>query len=224
MARVQAEREGQILAFARPHLDQGEDVEQWVRARHTDTGSEGFAYVTSRRLVVHWCDGKGRGESVAWGDIDSWGLDRGAPGGPVLGVETAHERWFVHLPAGSQSVANRVRAFLGRFVRLAPTPRRPLGGEGGNFETVQTQVPLTVSEKRKTMWDRTRKMLVTVLGIALLVGGGALLVLPGPGLLVVIAGFAVLATEYDWAKDALLWVRERYRKTTEGISRKKGSS
>lgn len=49
----------------------------------------------------------------------------------------------------------------------------------------------------------TRRIVVLVIGIALVAGGVALLVLPGPGLLVVVAGLAVLATEFAWAERLL---------------------
>lgn len=45
-----------------------------------------------------------------------------------------------------------------------------------------------------------RQVVLTVLGGALLLLGVALLVLPGPGALVIVAGLAVLAGEYDWAR------------------------
>jgi hypothetical protein len=49
----------------------------------------------------------------------------------------------------------------------------------------------------------------TVAGGLLLLVGAALLVLPGPGLLVIAAGLAVLATDYQWARH--LTVRARGR-------------
>ena len=48
-----------------------------------------------------------------------------------------------------------------------------------------------------------KRIAVLVLGLALVAGGLAMLVLPGPGILVVIAGFAVLATEFVWAERLL---------------------
>ena len=44
---------------------------------------------------------------------------------------------------------------------------------------------------------------VTVAGAVLVLAGLAMLVLPGPGILVIIAGLAVLATEYVWAERML---------------------
>src|SRR5919198_4192754 len=45
-----------------------------------------------------------------------------------------------------------------------------------------------------------RKVVVAVIGFVLIAGGTALLVLPGPGILVILAGIAVLSLEFPWAK------------------------
>ena len=49
----------------------------------------------------------------------------------------------------------------------------------------------------------SKRLAVTVVGAALVVAGLAMLVLPGPGILIVALGFAVLGTEYAWAAAAL---------------------
>jgi Putative transmembrane protein (PGPGW) len=54
-----------------------------------------------------------------------------------------------------------------------------------------------------------KKVGVTVLGWVLVCGGIAALVLPGPGLLLLLAGMVVLATEYNWAKRKVDPVREK---------------
>lgn len=48
-------------------------------------------------------------------------------------------------------------------------------------------------------------------GIALLILGLFLLVLPGPGILTIAGGLAVLATEFTWARRLLDWMKDRYR-------------
>ncbi|WP_432572068.1 PGPGW domain-containing protein [Kineococcus sp. SYSU DK005] len=48
-----------------------------------------------------------------------------------------------------------------------------------------------------------KKVLVTVAGAALTLTGVALLVLPGPGFVLVAAGLAVLATQFAWARRPL---------------------
>ena len=56
-----------------------------------------------------------------------------------------------------------------------------------------------------------RKVLVAVLGGALLMVGLAMLVLPGPAVVVIPAALAILAVEFLWARRWLSWVRERYK-------------
>jgi hypothetical protein len=50
---------------------------------------------------------------------------------------------------------------------------------------------------------------VTVVGSLLLIAGVAALVLPGPGLLLLLAGLVVLATEFDWAAQRVDTVRDK---------------
>jgi uncharacterized protein (TIGR02611 family) len=56
-----------------------------------------------------------------------------------------------------------------------------------------------------------RKILVAVLGGALLIAGVAMLVLPGPAVVVLPAALAILAVEFLWARRWLAWLRERYK-------------
>ena len=45
-----------------------------------------------------------------------------------------------------------------------------------------------------------KRFLIGVMGGTVLLIGVILLVLPGPGVLVMLAGLAILATEYAWAR------------------------
>lgn len=49
----------------------------------------------------------------------------------------------------------------------------------------------------------SKRIAVSVVGAVFVVAGLAMLVLPGPGILVVAIGFAILGTEYAWAAAAL---------------------
>lgn len=53
------------------------------------------------------------------------------------------------------------------------------------------------------IWRSTKRIVVFVVGVALILVGLAMFVLPGPGIVVVFLGFAVLATEFVWAEVAL---------------------
>jgi tellurite resistance protein TerC len=49
-------------------------------------------------------------------------------------------------------------------------------------------------------WKPLRRVGVTVLGVGLLIVGAAMIVLPGPALVVIPAGLAILGTEFLWAR------------------------
>lgn len=68
----------------------------------------------------------------------------------------------------------------------------------------------------------TKRLAVAVAGAALVVGGLAMLVLPGPGLLVLVAGLAVLATEFVWAERALSYTKERAAGTGRALRKRVG--
>jgi uncharacterized protein (TIGR02611 family) len=48
-----------------------------------------------------------------------------------------------------------------------------------------------------------KRLMVLILGVAVLVAGVAMLALPGPGVLVIILGLVILATEFAWAERLL---------------------
>ena len=54
-----------------------------------------------------------------------------------------------------------------------------------------------------------RRLIVAVVGGTLVLCGLALLVLPGPALLVVPLGLVILASEFAWARRLLRTVRDR---------------
>jgi hypothetical protein len=49
----------------------------------------------------------------------------------------------------------------------------------------------------------TKRIAVSIVGGVFVLGGLAMLVLPGPGIVVIAIGFAILGTEYVWAAVAL---------------------
>jgi uncharacterized protein (TIGR02611 family) len=59
---------------------------------------------------------------------------------------------------------------------------------------------------------------VTVLGVAIIVGGIVLLPLPGPGWLIIFAGLGLLATEYEWASRLLRFARAKVSAWTDWVA------
>ena len=60
-----------------------------------------------------------------------------------------------------------------------------------------------------------KRSIITVVGLLIVLGGIALMVLPGPGILLVVVGLAVLATEYAWARNLLGTAKEKAVKAQE---------
>jgi Putative transmembrane protein (PGPGW) len=66
---------------------------------------------------------------------------------------------------------------------------------------------------------RVRKTAITILGWILVLLGLAALVLPGPGLLLLLAGLVVLSQEYDWAERRVEPVKEKaFDVARQGVS------
>ncbi len=66
-----------------------------------------------------------------------------------------------------------------------------------------------------------KRIAVTIAGFTLVLAGLVMLVLPGPGILVVIAGLAILATEYVWAERALNLAKQKAQQAKDKVLRRK---
>jgi uncharacterized protein (TIGR02611 family) len=54
-----------------------------------------------------------------------------------------------------------------------------------------------------------RRGTVFLVGTTLLIAGSAMLVLPGPGIAVILLGLVVLSAEFQWAQRVLAWAKDR---------------
>lgn len=61
----------------------------------------------------------------------------------------------------------------------------------------------------RSVGRKARKVGVLIVGVAVVLAGIALLALPGPGMLVIIVGLVILATEFEWAERWLDYATER---------------
>jgi uncharacterized protein (TIGR02611 family) len=64
-----------------------------------------------------------------------------------------------------------------------------------------------------------RRAVVLLIGSTLLLVGVALLVLPGPGMLVILLGLAVLAIEFAWAEALLIRARHHASRVAKKFTR-----
>jgi hypothetical protein len=66
-----------------------------------------------------------------------------------------------------------------------------------------------------------KRVAVTIAGFVVLIAGAAMLVLPGPGIVVILAGLAILGTEYVWAQRLLRIAKEKATQAKDAVFRKK---
>jgi uncharacterized protein (TIGR02611 family) len=72
-----------------------------------------------------------------------------------------------------------------------------------------------------TLPSWVRRLIVLVIGSTVLIAGVLMLVLPGPGILVIIVGLAILATEFVWAERLLVRARERAARVVGKLRKRK---
>jgi tellurite resistance protein TerC len=77
--------------------------------------------------------------------------------------------------------------------------------------------PVTdLAEAAEEAWRRSRRYVIFVVGSTIVVTGVALGALPGPGgIPIVLAGLAILATEFMWARRLLRYAREKAENTLQ---------
>lgn len=65
---------------------------------------------------------------------------------------------------------------------------------------------------------------ITIAGVVVVLAGIALLVLPGPGWLLIFVGLSILATEYVWARRLLNTAKEKANQAKDKVLRKNKKS
>lgn len=61
---------------------------------------------------------------------------------------------------------------------------------------------------------------ITLAGVVLVAAGLAMMVLPGPGILFILGGLAVLATEYVWAQRMLNYAKDKAEQAKSKVLRR----
>jgi uncharacterized protein (TIGR02611 family) len=75
--------------------------------------------------------------------------------------------------------------------------------------------------RRRPGLNLAYRILVGVVGTAVLIAGIIAIPYPGPGWLILFAGLAILGTEFQWAQRVLHWTRERYDSWTGWLRRQR---
>ncbi len=78
-----------------------------------------------------------------------------------------------------------------------------------------TQVAITSGSSTVVTWKHARRLVVLVFGVTLLALGVALLVLPGPAMVVIPFALMILGTEFVWARRLLRRVKDSAMRMAE---------
>ena len=84
-----------------------------------------------------------------------------------------------------------------------PHPSTPNEGDSPTEQHAAARLLERVHERLRGLPHPVRVATITLVGTVLILAGLAMLVLPGPGLVVLFAGVAVLSTEFPWASRLL---------------------
>ena len=219
-------RERHIVGHAQPHISEDEPVLHWVRASRISGRDDGFIFLTEDHCVIHLggrADGTG---PIEWGAIKSWGLAQKGNDDPLLGIKTKDRIYLVALTVSTPRMADDVAEFVERFNEFAPDPvERFEAGEPFSPGAFQTEGSIDVKHQKRTLASGTRRVLLTTIGITLIVIAALIGWIPGPwSIPLVIAGLAVLAREYDWAKDLLDWMKQKRDSARSWLKAKRSST
>jgi uncharacterized protein (TIGR02611 family) len=165
--------------------------------------------VTSARCIVHWPTPQRPDALLTWEELTAWRIEGGARGESVVVFESRAGQVAVRLPTSSKGRLRRATLVLGAVATLAPSRSQPPPGAAGGPD-------LDLQVERRGVVGHARRVVVSALGVLLILLGVVFAspFVPGPGLLTILAGLAILATEYEWAKDLHHWLRrhvERFR-------------
>lgn len=103
---------------------------------------------------------------------------------------------------------------------MAPEHHDGLRGRFEDLEQAAIEAELETGHREETIAEAERNILLrigrVILGVIVLFAGLLMLPLPGPGLLTIAAGLALLASDVPFARRLLVRVRERIPSDAEG--------
>ena len=216
-----------MIRLARSQLAESEHVIAWTRARHPRRrlGFQklGFLYVTPSSVLVRWGGAEDEYSLITWQEIRAWGLNGTAQGGPILAVKTESDTHYVQIPSMSRSSAEDATVLLREFGERAPKTKEEFSAFNSYGQFGPGRRNVRIRRSRRSVAGLTKRITVTVVGVVLVVGGLilSLPLVPGPGVLTLIVGLAVLGSEYDWASDAMHWAKDYYERTRDRIRERK---
>jgi uncharacterized protein (TIGR02611 family) len=190
-------RERLVLGAVVHYLDGDEHVVAWTHANVPDIRAPGILVVTNHKCLLHVATSSVPDISTPLTELSGFTLDRQKP--EVMQMRISGEGHEVDVEL---SLTDRVRSrSVGRVLRALT--RHKVAGPDSLDPALTSPVPPMIRSAR----HHARRVWITVLGILVLLVSAVFAspFVPGPGALTAVAGIAILAREYEWARDLHVW-------------------
>lgn len=197
MERLARFRERLVLGSILRYLDGDEEILAWAHASVPDARAPGVLVITNHHCLLHVASSSVPDITRPLSSLSDFTLDRRDPEVVRVRLSGANDSVEVEL-----SLTNRVRSRSVGRVLSALTRRQVAGPETFNPELTSPVPPMMRSARH-----HARRVWTTVLGVVVLLLSAVFAspFVPGPGALTAVAGIAILAREYEWARDLHVW-------------------
>jgi uncharacterized protein (TIGR02611 family) len=213
-------RERLVLDCVRPLLDEDEEVTAWAHVVAEADGDTGVFSVTETRCVLKWDVGAAETPvtTVRWSELHAVAVEHEPTRWPLLRLEGTHGAIRVRLPLSSGARARKASRLLHRIAEHAP-PHLTVSGR------LRRGRPAEFTADRRGVRGHLRRILVTLAGVLVILVGAVFAspFVPGPGALTTLFGLAILAREYDWAREVHEWMRQKVDAFLQRRRRRKAS-
>ncbi len=201
MGPVARFREGLVLGPLRSEFDGDESLQAWAHAKVPGVRAPAVLVVTDHRCLLHIASPSVADTHTQLGSLVRFELDRATP--ETVGVRLNGDGEEV---VAELSLTTRARSRAAGRV-LSALVRQNVGAPA-TFDPSKTSPLPPVPRGVK---DHARRIWVTVVGVMVLLVSLAFAspFVPGPGALTGVAGIAILAREYEWARDVHVWANRQ---------------
>ena len=215
MRRIRRFRERLVLGTIIRHLDGDEYILAWTHASLPDIRAPGVLVVTNHHVLLHVANSSVPDISAQLSELSAFTLTRRSAEVVRVRLSGEYHRVDVEL-----SLTNRVRSrSVGRV--LSELTRHQVTAPDSFDAELTSPLPPMVRHFR----HHARRVWITLLGVVVLLMSAAFAspFVPGPGSLTAVAGIAILAREYEWARDLHVWASrqaDRFLTWLRGLRRR----
>jgi uncharacterized protein (TIGR02611 family) len=221
--RVRRFRERLVLGHVRSTLADDERILSWAHAKLPGVRAPGVILVTDRRCVLHAASAQIDDRASAWIALQGWELHQITHSRAKLTLTTDEGAAISELSLTSRARAERASKLLAAISECTDLPCTRTSGPARR-RRVRRRPPELKAAPRGPR-EHARRAVITVVGVLglLLSAVFATPFVPGPGALTAVASIAILAREYEWARDLHVWAHRQLERFIAWIKRKKAA-